>query len=59
MNHDGSFDVLDMHIHGHKGDEEDGGGGQVDGDDVVSDLPFQSHHEDGRFVNIFGGHLCH
>ena len=49
MDHDGGLDMLDVHEHGDQRYEEDGGGGQVDWDDVVGDLSLQGHDKDGSF----------
>ena len=60
MDHDGGLDVLDVDVHGDEGDDEDGTGGQVDGDDVVGQLPLEGHHKDGGLLVVgSGGHLDH
>ena len=60
VNHDGGLDVLDVDVHCDEGDDEDGTGGQVDGDDVVGQLPLEGHHKDGGPLVIgSGGNLYH
>ena len=52
--------MLDVDVHGDEGDDEDGAGRQVDGDDVVGQLPLEGHHKDGGLLVVgSGGHLDH
>ena len=58
MDNDGRLDVLDVHVHHDQGDDEDGAGGQVDRDHMVSNLPLEGHDKESPPVNLCSGNFC-
>lgn len=58
MDDDGRLDVLDVHVHRDQGDDEDGAGGQVEGDHMVSNLPLEGHDKECSPLNLCSGNLC-
>ena len=58
MDDDGRLDVLDVHVHRDQGDDEDGAGGQVDGDHMVSNLPLEGHDKECSPLDLCSGNLC-
>ena len=58
MDDDGRLDVLDVHIHRDQGDDEDGAGGQVNGDDMVGNLSLEGHDKECPPLNFCGGNFC-
>ena len=57
MDDDGRLDVLDVHVHRDQGDDEDGAGGQVEGDHMVSNLPLEGHDKDRPSPNLCSGNF--
>ena len=57
MDDDGRLDVLDVHIHRDQGDDEDGAGGQVDGDDMVGNLPLEGDDKECLPLNLCSGNF--
>ena len=57
MDHDGCLDVLDVHKHCDQGDDEDGAGGQVDVDHMVSNLSPEGHDKESPPFNLCSGNF--